>query len=84
MPDETISIWKRVIGRVASAAGAVARWRDENWDDLLGLAGLVMLWHGIASFSVGAAWIIVGALVFAVAVASVLIPYFGRRPRGEG
>jgi hypothetical protein len=84
LTDETTTRWKRISGQIAIAAKAVDAWRNQNWEDLLCLAGLVMIWYGVASFSVGVAWIIVGALVFAVAALSVVLPLKYRyRTKGE-
>jgi hypothetical protein len=85
LADETTTRLQRVIACIATTAKAVDAWRNQYWEDLLGLAGLVMLWHGIASFSVGAAWIVVGSLVFAVAAISVIAPMKYRyRTKGDG
>ena len=85
MTTETPTIWQKIVGAIVSAVKAIEKWRNQNWEDLLGLAGLVMIWHGVAIFSVGAAWIIIGALLFAVASTSVLLAVRYRfRAKGDG
>lgn len=81
--------WKgvaaKVTGALAGAAGTAARWLGGNWEDLLALVGLAMIFRGIAMVAPWLAWVVVGGLVFVVVTIGKIIPAItGFRAPGGG
>lgn len=67
------------IGKISAAWNAALKWREDNWEDLLGIAGLGFIWYGVAEKAPWLAWVVIGVLVFAVSVLAKIAPLIGGR-----